>query len=135
MVTFVPRLLDQVLPTLSSTNDHVRQAGIRVNTSLIEYIISITGDDGMSVLQTAQNASQVSTGTTQTQNQGQTWDEAVLVRRRTTSEQKSEALKLFDYSASVEALTRQFFNNSEATRVAALSGLIMLQRKAPKKVE
>lgn len=39
-----------------------------------------------------------------------------------------------DYEASVNALTLQFLNESEATRVAALSWLLMLQRRAPRKV-
>ena len=36
-----------------------------------------------------------------------------------------------DYEATVNALTLQFLNEHEATRVAALKWLIMLQRKAP----
>lgn len=36
-----------------------------------------------------------------------------------------------DYEATVNALTLQFLNEHEATRVAALNWLIMLQRKAP----
>ena len=39
-----------------------------------------------------------------------------------------------DYEATVNALTLQFLNENEATRVAALSWLLMLQRKAPRKV-
>lgn len=39
-----------------------------------------------------------------------------------------------DYAAAVNSLTLQFLNENEATRVAALSWLIMLHRKAPKKV-
>lgn len=39
-----------------------------------------------------------------------------------------------DYAATVNALTLQFLNDHEATRVAAMSWLIMLHRKAPRKV-
>jgi len=39
-----------------------------------------------------------------------------------------------DYEAAVNALTLQFLNENEATRVAALVWLIMLQGKAPRKV-
>jgi hypothetical protein len=39
-----------------------------------------------------------------------------------------------DYAAAVNALTLQFLNENEATRVAALGWLIMLHRKAPRKV-
>ncbi|CRK17941.1 hypothetical protein BN1723_011453 [Verticillium longisporum] len=39
-----------------------------------------------------------------------------------------------DYAAAVSALTLLFLNDHEATRVAALTWLIMLHRKAPRKV-
>lgn len=39
-----------------------------------------------------------------------------------------------DYAAAVNALTLLFLNDHEATRVAALTWLIMLHRKAPRKV-
>lgn len=41
---------------------------------------------------------------------------------------------LFDYGATVNALTLQFLNEHEETRVAALEWLLMLHQKAPKKV-
>lgn len=41
---------------------------------------------------------------------------------------------LFDYGATVNALTLQFLNEQEETRVAALEWLLMLHEKAPKKV-
>jgi vacuole morphology and inheritance protein 14 len=48
--------------------------------------------------------------------------------------QESEEPELFDYSATVNALTIQFLNEHEETRVAALRWLIMLHQKAPKQV-
>jgi vacuole morphology and inheritance protein 14 len=42
--------------------------------------------------------------------------------------------ELFDYSATVNALTIQFLSEHEETRVAALKWLIMLHHKAPKQV-
>ena len=39
-----------------------------------------------------------------------------------------------DYQAAVNALTLQFLNEHEATRVAAIAWLIMLHRMAPGKV-
>jgi vacuole morphology and inheritance protein 14 len=42
--------------------------------------------------------------------------------------------ELFDYSATVNALTIQFLSEHEETRVAALKWLIMLHQKAPKQV-
>ena len=40
----------------------------------------------------------------------------------------------FDYGSTVNALTLQFLNEHEETRVAALEWLLMLHQKAPKKV-
>lgn len=39
-----------------------------------------------------------------------------------------------DYGATVNALTLQFLNEHEETRVAALEWLLMLHQKAPQKV-
>lgn len=43
-------------------------------------------------------------------------------------------MRELDYEAAVNALTLQFLNEHEASRVAALSWLIMLHRKSPRKV-
>ena len=40
----------------------------------------------------------------------------------------------FDYQETVEALVHQFENKHEETRVASLDWLLMLHKKAPKKV-
>lgn len=42
--------------------------------------------------------------------------------------------QVFDYEAAVNALTLQFLNEHEASRVAAISWLIMLHSKSPKKI-
>lgn len=39
-----------------------------------------------------------------------------------------------DYGSAVSSLTLQFLNENETTRIGALSWLLMLHRKAPKKV-
>lgn len=44
ILPFVPRLLTQVLPAMSSGSDQVRQAANRVNTSLLEYIVTLSED-------------------------------------------------------------------------------------------
>lgn len=46
----------------------------------------------------------------------------------------STARASFDYGATVNALTLQFLNEHEETRVAALEWLLMLHQKAPRKV-
>lgn len=40
----------------------------------------------------------------------------------------------FDYQETVKALVHQFKNDHEETRVASLDWLLMLHKKAPKKV-
>lgn len=47
---------------------------------------------------------------------------------------QSPPISDLDYAAAVNSLTLQFLNENEATRVAALTWLIMLHRKAPRKV-
>jgi len=53
--------------------------------------------------------------------------------RSSMSQERAEPQQTLnvDYDATVSALTLQFLNEHEATRVAALNWLIMLQRKAP----
>lgn len=59
-------------------------------------------------------------------------------RSRTSTSEGGYALgegDPFDYGATVNALTLQFLNEHEETRVAALDWLLMLHQKAPKKVD
>ena len=51
-----------------------------------------------------------------------------------TSPEPPKPIKDLDYAAAVNALTLHFLNEHEATRVAALAWLIMLHRRAPRKV-
>ena len=44
------------------------------------------------------------------------------------------SLAKFNYDEAINALTLQFLNKNEATRVASLAWLTMLQSKAPRKV-
>ena len=48
--------------------------------------------------------------------------------------EEAESSTSLDYAASVSSLTLQFLNENEATRISALSWLIMLQQKSPRKV-
>ena len=152
ILPFVPRLLTQVLPAMSSGSDQVRQAANRVNTSLMEYIVTLSED-------TLDESRQLASAKAYNSNSKET-----VERRSSTPVSKppetpsSESKKQLsqpeasaeqtprsssstplppadlDYAASVSSLTLQFLNENEATRVAALSWLIMLHRKAPKKV-
>jgi vacuole morphology and inheritance protein 14 len=50
------------------------------------------------------------------------------------SEEDNEGETAFDYQAMVNALTLQFLNEHEETRIAGLDWLVMLHKKAPRKV-
>lgn len=102
--SFVPRLLSQVLPALSHHVEKVRQAANRVNDALTTYIMSLPEEP---------------------LNESETDVQPNRGRAPTAS---------FDYEAAVHALTLQFLNEHEASRVAAISWLIMLHRKSPRKI-
>lgn len=67
---------------------------------------------------------------------GETNDEATqtTVSKPSPSPSPSKPKVDLDYGAAVNALILQFLNENEATRVAALAWLIMLHKKAPRKV-
>ncbi|PYH70688.1 uncharacterized protein BO88DRAFT_424249 [Aspergillus vadensis CBS 113365] len=148
ILPFVPRLLTQVLPAMSSGSDQVRQAANRVNTSLMEYIVTLSED----TVDESRQAAMKSTSKENTERRSST---PVSKPPETPSSESKKQLSQpeasveqtprssmstplppadLDYAAAVNSLTLQFLNENEATRVAALSWLIMLHRKAPKKV-
>ncbi|RDW65877.1 VAC14 family protein [Aspergillus mulundensis] len=145
ILPFVPRLLDQVLPALSSTSPAVKETAGRVNASLLEYIFSLTLSED-----TPDDSRQTSTSKLPS-----TITKELAERRSSTPTSKadvsgSDSKKAsprnsvmsavpspppeLDYGAAVTSLTLQFLSEYETTRIAALSWLIMLHRKAPKKV-
>lgn len=152
ILPFVPRLLTQVLPAMSSGSDQVRQAANRVNTSLLEYIVSLpenTSEEGQvpssktSVATTGKESgerrdsapsakpSEVSaTDVKRASQQGLSTEQTPRSSVVSTPAPPTD----LDYAAAVNSLIFQFLNENEATRVAALSWLIMLHRKAPRKV-
>ncbi|KAJ5898792.1 Protein VAC14 [Penicillium taxi] len=141
ILRFVPRLLTQVLPAMSSGSDQVREFADKVNKSLLEYIYSLSDD-------TEENVQPPKVWSTTTGIERQPSDMSMSDAKKATdwsttwstnmtprssldvSQQPAE----LDYAAAVSSLTLQFLNENEATRVAALSWLIMLHRKAPRKV-
>lgn len=156
ILPFVPRLLTQVLPAMSSGSDQVRQAANRVNTSLLEYIVSLPGDTSeegqvpsskASVATTSKDSMErrdsvpgrsSETPTMESKRQippqGTSTDQTPRSSIVSTPAPPIEPPTDLDYAAAVNSLIFQFLNENEATRVAALSWLIMLHRKAPRKV-
>jgi hypothetical protein len=151
ILPFVPRLLTQVLPAMSSGSDQVRQAANRVNTSLLEYIVSLSEDTSSD--ETRQSSSKMTPTTGKEPERRDSVPTAKPTDASTNGSRKQSVQEStqdmtprssttstpvppadLDYAAAVNSLTLQFLNENEATRVAALSWLIMLHRKAPKKV-
>lgn len=152
ILPFVPRLLTQVLPAMSSGSDQVRQAANRVNTSLLEYIVSLSEDiseenrpSATSKLPPAakENVERRSStpGGKPSDAQGSELKRQIIQQEPSIDQTPRSSIVSasappadLDYAAAVNSLTLQFLNENEATRVAALSWLIMLHRKAPRKV-
>ena len=151
----VPQLLGQILPALSNEAEEVRQAANKVNKSLIDYIISLSEDQirieereipSTPLLPTMAGDQQSSkhdelAGSTNYGN-------SALLQARCADPQKYDTVSefwdaqqhtpsstaKFKYNEAIDALTLQFLNKNEATRVASLAWLTMLQSKAPRKV-
>ena len=153
MLPFVPRLLSQVLPALSSKVDQVRQAAHQVNSSLMEYILLLSNsrqeEDATAVSRLGPAPVKDGPGRDDRDapahnRPAQTSSREAEVKKKAEAEVSSpprnatpasESKPDLDYAAAVNALTLQFLNENEATRIAALTWLIMLHRMAPRKVE
>lgn len=148
ILQFVPRLLSQVLPALSANSDQVRTLAARVNRSLMDYIMTLQDDAGPS----NESAQSLPAGPLKTPGADSIHkplpeppaaeSETAVDRMKTPDDDMARSSLApspqppsdLDYAAAVNALTLQFLNEHEETRVAALTWLIMLHRKAPKKV-
>lgn len=162
ILAFVPRLLSQVLPAMASGSDIVRQAANRLNNSLMDHIASLP-DEATSEDTRRPPLSRMPTGTlkepTNSLKEADTRSrrastptpkmphapeadpetkkgEEVHVQRSppSASPTRPKPVTDLDYTAAVGALTLHFLNEHEATRVAALAWLIMLHRRAPRKI-
>lgn len=147
ILPFVPRLLTQVLPAMSSGSDQVRQAANRINTSLMEYIVSLSEDTleesrqpTTTRLPPVERRASTPSGKPSDAPGNELKKQISQQEPAIESTPRSSVVSMpappadLDYAAAVNSLTLQFLNENEATRVAALSWLIMLHRKAPRKV-
>ncbi|KAJ9611572.1 hypothetical protein H2200_004756 [Cladophialophora chaetospira] len=163
ILQFVPRLLSCVLPALSAQSEQVRTTASKVNRSLTDYIVTFQDQDdvsrddrssvgpsdltrattrdgegsdkrqsgGTSKSAPSQAESRTEISPESSAEQDQTPPE---VTPRSTAAPSPQPMADLDYAAAVNSLTLQFLNEHEETREAALTWLIMLHRKAPKKV-
>ena len=163
ILVFTPKLLSQLLPSLSHQVDHVRQAASRANQALTAYIMSLPEeptkiDTGAEHLQVTQPPSGPNLGTVRTQTNGfESRRDSIKNSRKPQNADMSDSRSRtsdvrtpepspdnqtgpdsphmdLDYEGAVTALTDQFIHQNEATRVAALAWLIMLHRKSPRKI-
>jgi vacuole morphology and inheritance protein 14 len=155
---FVPSLLSHVLPRMSHEVDTVRKAAVKVNGSLMDYIMSLSDEsrkpDGGAggQIQLPPSLSELGKELTGTQRRDSNLSGRLLkavirdqasradstgTRSPTPAEDRTPSprpILELDYQAAVSALTLQFLNEHEATRVAAIAWLIMLHRMAPGRV-
>lgn len=144
---------------MASGIETIRQAAARVNTSLMDYVVSLS-DEGTLSESTSVEISKISTSIIKDSVNNDKKEQSINTRgsiagSRNGDRQESEVQtpplshsKLspssnqeqgkqpvaLDYAAAVSSLTLLFLNDHEATRVAALTWLLMLHRKAPRKV-
>ncbi|KAL2024785.1 hypothetical protein VTK56DRAFT_5606 [Thermocarpiscus australiensis] len=153
VLPFTPKILAHLLPAMASGVESIRQAAARVNTSLMDYVVSLSDEPELTTTQTPsripvppQPAGERQDGTTTSARGSLSGSKDLEVRSPTpaqgsivarTSTPRPAATQPqpdLDYAAAVNSLTLLFLNDHEATRVAALTWLIMLHRKAPRKV-
>ncbi|KAI9797994.1 MAG: hypothetical protein M1833_005050 [Piccolia ochrophora] len=146
ILAFVPRLLSQVLPALANDVEQVRQAAKRVNNSLMDYIVSLSEENKSNPIPAPPSSARAA---------GKDGSAESTSNARPSSSRDGETKKIsenatppppytpstppphtadLDYPAAVNALTLQFLNEHEETRIGALTWLIMLHKKAPRKL-
>ena len=155
ILAFVPSLLSKVLPAMASEEDVVRQAAIRLNRSLMDFIESLP-DEGLpddsrglpsdrnltSAVKDMDGKSRRSSTPTFKTPQGLEQDFELKAEEETatrtpppeTTVKLPKPIATLDYATAVGSLTLHFLNEHEATREASLAWLIMLHRRAPSKV-
>lgn len=144
VLPFTPKILAHLLPAMASGVESIRQAAGRVNTSLMDYVVSLSdepelvpmappsripGPDGASSTRASLSSSRDLEVRSPTPAQNRASNTTPPQPAQSPSPQAD-----LDYAAAVNSLTLLFLNDHEATRVAALTWLIMLHRKAPRKV-
>ncbi|CAK7236745.1 hypothetical protein SBRCBS47491_009741, partial [Sporothrix bragantina] len=175
VLPFTPKILAHLLPAMASGIESIRLAAVRVNNSLINYVVSLPVDQEASTAPTLQHRGGNTTPTPATiaadrqdanstraslsssrDIEGSSPASSSLLPARAASAAATAASSArrsptpatstaqlaaghaqqpdLDYAAAVSSLTLLFLNDHEATRVAALTWLIMLHRKAPRKV-
>ena len=137
-----------MLPAMASSKETIHQAATRVNTCLMDYVVSLSDESSLNGPQ-AQSRSTSRLASIMDKPEDPHSNRASLsgireqdvpslgpdrVRSATFGALSEPPQADLDYNAAVNSLTLLFLNDHEATRVASLTWLIMLHRKAPRKV-
>lgn len=157
VLPFTPKVLAHLLPAMASGVESIRLAAARVNNALMDYVVSLSdepelslsgrtskappagerqegGPSGRTSLTSARELDTPSpTPNAQGPSPAENTPRGPTPRGPTPAPSNHPQADL-DYAAAVNSLTLLFLNDYEATRVAALTWLIMLHRKAPRKV-
>jgi hypothetical protein len=140
-----------MLPALSNDDEQVRVAASRVNNSLMDYILSLPDEDSKpesvvssqlplplprDSISSERRESATPSHLPRPSVDGQTVSRSPTGGAIPINQESSRAVTpretwTLDCEATINALTLQFLNENEATRVAALNWLIMLHRKSP----
>ncbi|KAI1452958.1 vacuole morphology and inheritance protein [Annulohypoxylon moriforme] len=145
VLPFTPKILAHLLPAMASGVEPIRRDAARVNTSLMDYVVSLTDESevpsGQPSTRPPASTADRPEGASSTRaslSSGREIDvrspTPAQNRRAPTPAQSIQPQPDLDYAAAVTSLTLLFLNDHEATRVAALTWLIMLHRKAPRKI-
>ncbi|KAI0475186.1 vacuole morphology and inheritance protein [Xylariaceae sp. FL0804] len=152
VLPFTPKILAHLLPAMASGVEPIRQAAARVNSSLMDYVVSLTDESetaamppppppktptGSLALATERSDGPSSTRASMSSSREQELRSPTPAQRTPTPASQPPPFQPqpdLDYAAAVNSLTLLFLNDHEATRVAALTWLIMLHRKAPRKI-
>ncbi|KAI0880989.1 vacuole morphology and inheritance protein [Annulohypoxylon maeteangense] len=145
VLPFTPKILAHLLPAMASGVEPIRQAAARVNTSLMDYVVSLTDESEApsgqlstrppaSTADRPEGASSTRASLSSSREIDLRSPTPAQNRRVPTPAQSVQPQSDLDYAAAVTSLTLLFLNDHEATRVASLTWLIMLHRKAPRKI-
>lgn len=152
VLPFTPKILAHLLPAMASGVESIRLAAARVNNALMDYVVSLSDEPELSLTSQSSKAPlaadrpeggpsgrasltstrDLDTPSPQPNVKGPSPAEGTP--RGPTPAPSNNPQADLDYAAAVNSLTLLFLNDHEATRVAALTWLIMLHRKAPRKV-
>ncbi|KAG5513603.1 hypothetical protein PMAC_001035 [Pneumocystis sp. 'macacae'] len=127
LLKFTPRLISLVLPALSLGGESSRQAALEINQNLCNLVSEVLETDKITSKLTQFHSSKSSSKSIDLSFQQ-------FMKIGSQENDIFSFRDILDYSNTVNALTLQFSDEHEQTRIAALNWLIMLHNLAPQKV-